>query len=149
MRITTDGYIDLRDTRRVRTPGAFEDRVEPTPETEALSFLLSHSFPGHRKVVRPMTVSDRKKIQMALWADTVSERMALVDRVWRSMTEPVQPPADPSSPQLVQVVTYGDAWSYPIYLDGTVTRVIPHGGVPMAELERADVLDLQQLKKSA
>ena len=27
------------------------------------------------------------------------------------------------------MVRYGSAWAYPIYLDGSVTRVLPHGGV--------------------
>ena len=31
--------------------------------------------------------------------------------------------------ELIQVVRYGSAWAYPIYLDGSVTRVLPHGGV--------------------
>src|SRR5210317_817066 len=48
MRVAADGYIDIRDGRRVRTPGIHtEVSVDPMPEAEALSFLLSHSFPGH------------------------------------------------------------------------------------------------------
>jgi hypothetical protein len=27
------------------------------------------------------------------------------------------------------VVQYGTSWAYPLYLDGAVTRVLPHGGV--------------------
>jgi hypothetical protein len=27
------------------------------------------------------------------------------------------------------VICYGTSWAYPLYLDGSVTRVLPHGGV--------------------
>ncbi len=143
MRRGTDGYIDLRDPRRVVTPGAFDPEVEPTPEAEAVAFLLSHAFPGHRKIVRPLTRSHRSRIRRATWAETVGERMALVDRVWRQITEPVLPPADPSVPQRVQVVVYGErAWL--LHLDGAVTRAIPSEGVPADELDLpAPTLDLK------
>lgn len=134
MRVATDGFIDVRDGRRVRTPGFFEDPVEPMPEGEALSFLLSHSFPGHRRIVRSMTPGERRQIRLAAWADSVAERMALVDRVWRAITEPVLPPAGLLTPQLIQVVQFG-SWTWPLYLDGTATRAMPHGGVPVGELE--------------
>ena len=136
MRVATDGYIDIRDGRRVRTPGLSTESVEPMPEAEALSFLLSHSFPGHRRVVRGLNVGERRSMQLAAWADSVSEKMALLDRVWRAITEPMLPPPDHREPQLVQVVQFG-AWSYPIHLDGASTRVIPHGGVPVGEVERS------------
>ena len=71
MRISADGFMDLRDTRRVKTPGAQDTGVEPMPEGEALSFLLSHSFPGHRRIVRPLSLTDRKSIRLAVWADSV------------------------------------------------------------------------------
>ncbi len=77
-----------------------------------------------------MTVSDRKQIQLAMWADSVSERMGLVDRIWRRITEPITLGKVFTRPKLVQVVHYGTAWAYPLYLDGSVTRVLPHGGVP-------------------
>lgn len=77
-----------------------------------------------------MTVSDRKQIQLAMWADSVSERMGLVDRIWRRITDPIEPGKTSDRPQLVQVVRYGTSWAYPLYLDGSVTRVLPHGGVP-------------------
>lgn len=134
-RLSSDGFLDLRDQRRVRTPGQHDSGVPPISEANALSFLLSHSFPGHRRIVRRLSTSDRKKIRVAMWADSVSERMTLVDRVWRSMTEPVLPPPDPSEPHLVQIVSYGDSWAYPVHLDGEVTRVIPHGGLAVTELE--------------
>ena len=133
MRIATDGYIDCRDGRRVRTPGLHADSVGPMPEAEALAFLLSHSFPGHRRVVRPLSLDQRCRIRLAAWADSVSERMALVDRIWRAITEPVLPPATPGEPELVQVVQLG-AWAYPVYLDGSVTRILPPGGIPVGEL---------------
>lgn len=145
MRFSADGYLDLRDPRRVRTPGAFDDSVKPLPEAAALDFLLSHAFPGHRRVVRPLSVGDRKKIRVAMWADSVSERMALVDRVWRAMTEPVLPPSDPEEPQLVQVVTYDGEKVYPIYLDGTVTRVIPEDGLSVRDWDGIEVLNLGEL----
>ena len=134
MRVAADGYIDLRDPRRVRTPGLYreDESVEPVPEAEALSFLLSHSFPGHRRIIRQMNVEERKRIRLALWADSVSARMALVDRIWRSITEPVSPPSDPGKPQLVQVVQF-EGWLYPVYLDGSTTRVLPRGGKSLAE----------------
>lgn len=114
------------------------------PEAEALSFLLSHSFPGHRQIVRPMNTDERRRVQLAAWADSVSEKMELVDRVWRAITEPVLPPVDPRKPQFLQVVQLGH-WAFPLYLDGAATRVLPQGGVPVGELEgqrRTQVLNL-------
>ena len=35
MRVATDGYIDLRDPRRVKTPGYHDHGVDPVPEAEA------------------------------------------------------------------------------------------------------------------
>jgi hypothetical protein len=136
--------MDLRDQRRVRTPGVHDDTIVPAPEADAIAFLLSHSFPGHRRIVRPLRTTDRKKIRMAMWADSVNERMDYVDRVWRSITQPVLPPVDASQPTLLQVVTCG-AWAFPIHLDGQVTRVLPAGGVPLAEMEPAPAaaLDLR------
>ena len=134
MRLRTDGYLDLRDPRRVKTPGLYERDVEPTPEGEAVRFLLSHSFPGHRKIVRPLTEAHRSRIRMAIWAASVAERMSLVDRVWRQITEPVMPPSDPDTPQLLQVVAWGDR-AFPIYLDGGTTRVIPEGGMPVGAMD--------------
>ncbi len=108
MRIAADGYIDCRDGRRVRTPGPSSgSEVEPLPEREAIAFLLSHSFPGHRRIVRGLTEGERRQIRLAQWADSVSERMSLVDRVWRSITEPVAPPPKRGEPHLVQIVQYG------------------------------------------
>ena len=143
MRVAADGYIDLSDGRRVRTPGVHDHSVDPVPEAEALSFLLSHSFPGHRRVVRSLTLAERKRIRLAIWADSVSERMTLVDRVWRAITEPVGLPADPNEPELLQVVQY-EHWAYPIYLDGAVTRVIPHGGLSVAEVPEEQILRLDE-----
>jgi hypothetical protein len=133
MRVAADGYIDLRDGRRVRTPGFHDHGVDPLPEAEALSFLLSHSFRGHRRIVRSLTLEERKRMRMATWADSVSERMTLMHRVWRAITEPVKPPRNPNKPQLIQVVQF-EHWAYPIYLDGDSTRVIPLGGVSLADV---------------
>ncbi len=141
MRIAADGYIDLSDGRRVRTPGFHDHTVEPAPEAEALSFLLSHSFRGHRRVVRSLTTNERQRIQLAIWADSVSERMSLVDRVWRAITEPVDAPLNPDEPQLLQVLQF-EHWAYPIYLDGPATRVIPLGGVSIAEVPEELILRL-------
>ncbi len=152
MRICTDGFIDVRDARRVRTPGYFEDRMDPMPEAEAVSFLLSHSFPGHRRIVRPMTAQERWKLRRACWADSINERMYLVDQVWRSLTRPVPPPRSSSEPELVQVVRVDGNWAYPIYLDGDETRVLPTGGVPLAEMTEhlgAPILDLGGQQASA
>jgi hypothetical protein len=146
LRISADGFMDLSDHRRVKTPGGTADGgIEPMPESEALSFLLSHAFPGHRRVIRAMTLTDRKNLRLALWSDSVSVRMAYVDRVWRNVTEPVMPPLDPGKPELIQVINYGGVWAYPIYLDGEVTRVIPLGGLPAPEIEgrRVDYSDLE------
>lgn len=130
MRVAADGYIDLSDGRRVKTPGIHDHDVEPVSEGEGLSFLLSHAFPGHRRVIRSLNLDELKRLRLAMWADSVSERMTLVDRVWRAITEPVSPPPNPDQPYLLQVIQFED-WAYPLYLDGTVTRVIPHGGVPL------------------
>jgi len=148
MRIAADGYIDLSDGRRVRTPGFHDHGLEPVPEEEAIAFLLSHSFRGHRRVVRPLSLQERKRIRLALWADSVQERMTLVDRVWRSITERVAPEAGNSDPQLVQVIRYG-SWAYPLYLDGEVTRVIPLGGMPLAEVPSELVFELDLERKTA
>ncbi len=145
LRISADGYLDLSDRRRVKTPGVDTADLDPVGEREALTFLLSHAFPGHRRIVRPLSVQHRRRLRLAMWADSVNERMALVDRVWRDVTEPVPPPAN-GKPELVQVVHYGDVWAYPLYLHGTQTRVIPEGGVPAGELpakKRATALDLK------
>lgn len=142
MRIHADGYIDLRDPRRVRTPGLVHKEVEPSPEDEAVFFLLSHAFPGHRKIVRPLNTNHRRRIRLARWADSVQERMNLVDRVWRDITEPVLPPSDPETPELVQVLLYGKR-EFPLYLDGGVTRVIPKGGVAQGSVETTPSLDLK------
>ena len=141
MRVAADGYIDLSDGRRVRTPGYHDHQVEPVPEGEALSYLLSHSFPGHRRVVRALRLEERKRIRLAMWADSVSERMTLVDRVWRAITQPAPPPNDPDEPELIQIIQF-EHWAYPIYLDGTRTRVIPRGGVSLAEIPPEMILRL-------
>lgn len=152
MRISTDGFIDVRDHRRVRTPGFFETNTDPMPEAEAVAFLLSHSFRGHRKIVRPMTSRERGKLRLASWAGSINERMALLDKVWRGITREVPPPMDPAGPELVQIVRVDGDWAYPIYLDGEETRVVPTGGVPISELKRqlgAPLLDLGGQKASA
>ena len=141
MRVAADGYIDLSDGRRVRTPGYHDHAVEPVPEAEALSFLLSHSFRGHRRVVRSLTIAERKRIRLAMWADAVSARMTLIDRVWRAITLPVHPPKNANEPELIQVIQY-EHWAYPLYLDGAYTRVIPLGGVSLAEVPPELVLRL-------
>lgn len=148
MRIAADGYIDLQDSRRVRTPGYHDHAVEPVPEAEALAFLLSHSFRGHRRVIRPMSLDERKRIRLALWADSVSERMTLVDRVWRSITEPVTPPTNQNEPQLIQVIRYAN-WAYPLYIDGDVTRVIPLSGTPLADLPKQPAFEFDLERKTA
>lgn len=146
MRISADGFMDLSDSRRVRTPGASDAGVEAMPEGEALSFLLSHSFPGHRRIVRPLSESDRTNIRLAVWANSVQVRMAYVDRVWRNITQPVLPPQDASRPELIQVINYGGVWAYPLYLDGEVTRVIPLGGLPMPEVDARRHVDYAELQ---
>lgn len=136
MKISTDGFIDIRDHRKIRTPGFYEGETDPMPEAEALAFLLSHSYPGHRRIVRPLTPRERRKLKRASWADSVNDRMNLLDQVWRSVTTPVSPPQDSETPKLIQVVRVDGEWAYPIHLDGSETRVLPTGGIPMAELKR-------------
>ena len=151
MRISTDGFTDIRTTVKVRTPGLHNVRIDPMPEAEAVAFLLSHSFPGHRRIVRPLTPRERIKLKRASWADSVSERMCLVDRVWRDITSPVPSPLDPEEPELVQIVSVEGGWAYPIYLAGVETRVMPTGGVPLAELRKklgAPLMDLSGQKAS-
>ena len=141
MRVAADGYIDLSDGRRVKTPGYHDHGVDPAPEAEALSYLLSHTFPGHRRITRPLRLEERKRVRLAMWAKSVSERMTLVDRVWRAITVPVSPPRNPDKPELIQVVQF-ESWAYPIYLDGPYTRVIPRGGVSLADVPPEMVLTL-------
>jgi hypothetical protein len=152
MRISADGFIDLRDKTRVRTPGYHEVNADPMPETEAVAFLLSHSFPGHRKIVRSLTSRERARLRMASWADSINERMSLLDKVWRAITRPVPSPMDPTTPELAQIVRVDGDWAYPIYLDGDETRVLPTGGMPLSELKKklgAPLLDLSSQKASA
>lgn len=141
MKIHADGYIDLRSTRKVNTPGADVD-VQPTPEDEAVAYLLSHAFPGHRKVVRTLSEGHRRRIRLARWADSVTDRMDLLDRVWRAITQPVLPPESPDTPELIQVLRWG-AREYPLYLDGGVTRVIPPEGMPAGTARTVESLDLR------
>ena len=152
MRISADGFIDLRERPKIRTPGNHEVRAEPMPDTEALAYLLSHSFPGHRQIVRPLTARERASLRIASWADSVSERMSLLDKVWRGVTKPVPSPEDPSTPKLIQVVRVDGDWAFPVYLDGSDTRVLPTGGMPISELNKklgAPLLDLSSQKASA
>ena len=140
MRIAPVGYIDLSDARHVRTPGLHTDTVEPVPEEEALAFLLSHSFSGHRRIARPLSVEERRRIRLAIWADSVSERMVLIDRVWRAITVPVSPPKDPSEPELVQIVVCRER-SYPLFLEGSRTRAIPDRVEAASASARAMIMD--------
>ena len=140
-RIASDGVIDLRDPRRVRTPGVWDNRAEPLAEDRAIAFLLSHSFRGHRKVVRSLTESHRRRIRMATWADSIEARMSLLDAVWRSITEPVLPPSG-DEPELIQVLQYGDR-EYPLFIQGAVTRVIPTGGLATKSRATVPSLDLK------
>lgn len=151
MKISTDGFIDLRTTTKVRTPGYYELKVDPMPDGEAMAFLLSHSFPGHRRIVRPLRPRERRKLRRASWAHSVNDRMNLVDRVWRDITAPVPPPSDPEVPELIQIVCMEGEWAYPIYLAGAETRVIPTGGAPFAELKKklgTPMLDLRGQRAS-
>lgn len=148
MRVAADGYIDISDRRRVRTPGYYDHGVEPVPEEEAIASLLSHSFRGNRRIVRSLSVQERKRIRLALWADSVQERMTLVDRVWRAITEQVAPVGGMGEPELIQVVQHGD-WAYPLYLDGDATRCIPLGGMPLAEVPTEAVFNVEQELKTA
>lgn len=152
MRISTDGFIDVRRFPKIRTPGNYEVKMDPMPEAEAVAFLLSHSFPGHRRIVRPLSPRECRKLKRASWATSINERMTLVDQVWRGITTPVSPPRNPGEPELVQVVRVDRAWAYPIYLDGNETRVLPTGGMPISELKKklgAPFLDLGGEKASA
>jgi len=148
MRVAADGYLDISDGRRVKTPGFHDHRLEPVPEEEAIAFLLSHSFRGHRRMIRPLSLQERKRIRLALWADSVSERMTLVDRVWRSITEAVPAPVNCDEPKLIQVVRYG-SWAYPLYADGDSTRVIPLSGMPLAEVTEEPSVEFDMERKTA
>ena len=151
MRISTDGFIDIRTHTKVRTPGRYDVKLEPMPEPEAMAFLLSHSFPGHRRIVRPLTPRERIALKRASWADSVNERMSIVDRVGRDITGPVPYPSDPEVPELIQIVSVEGEWAYPIYLAGVETRVIPTGGSPLSELKRklgAPLMDLSDQRAS-
>lgn len=145
MRISADGFIDIRDHRKIRTPGFYDVETDPMPEAEALAFLLSHSFPGHRRIARDLTLKERRKLKRASWADSVNDRMDLLDQVWRSLTVPMPPPQDPETPKLIQIVRVDGEWAYPIHLDGSETRVLPIGGIPMAEVKRKLVTPLLDL----
>lgn len=136
MRFASDGFLDTRDDNRVRMPGRYDEKLEPLPEKEALSFLLSHSFRGPRQIVRSLSEQHRGTLQRAMWAETVNKRMGLVDRVWRAITEPTSGLESSDEPQLLQIVMYGEEWAYPLYLKDETVQVIPEGGVPVGELKR-------------
>ncbi|NNF27079.1 MAG: hypothetical protein HKN73_07665, partial [Gemmatimonadetes bacterium] len=74
-------------------------------------------------------------LQHALWADRLSDRMDQVDRVWRAITEPVNPPSNLSRPALIQVVEYAEAWAYPIHLTESGTQILPEGGDPVGQVK--------------
>lgn len=141
MKISADGFIDVREHTRIRTPGMHSETVGPLPQGEALAFLLSHSFPGHRRMVRGLTHGERKRVRLARWAGSVQERMALVDRIWRAVSEPVLPPRG-EEPEFLQVVECG-GWAFPLYLDGPCTRVIPEGGLPAGEITPDRILRVE------
>lgn len=134
MRVCADGYIDLRDRRRVRTPGYFEEATDPMPPGEALAFLLSHTFPGQRQMVRGPGRRECILLRKASWASSVNERMSLVDQVWRSLTRPVSHPPRRGERRILQVVAW-EGWAYPLALEGEFTQVTPTGGLPLAEAE--------------
>ncbi|MBI4520639.1 MAG: hypothetical protein HY701_07360 [Gemmatimonadetes bacterium] len=133
MRICSDGFMVLNEYGKMRTPGPYDCDVEPMPEEEAVSFLLSHSFPGRRRIVRPLTIADRRAIKLASWASSVSERMALLDPVWRGITVPVDVHENGHA-VLIQVAQYREQWAYPLYIDRGTTCVHPAGGVAVAKL---------------
>lgn len=133
MKICADGYMQIAQPKPVRTPGDYDSGLDPVPPEEAVSFLLSHTFPGHRKIVRGPRPSECRLLHRALWAESVNERMDLVDRVWRAMTEPAVSPRNGKA-ELVQVIRCANGWAYPVYLEGASTRVIPEGGLPVPEL---------------
>lgn len=145
MRFASDGFLDTRDDTFVRTPGLHDETLEPLPEPEALSFLLSHAFSGARTIVRNLTVQNRCTLRRAMWADSVNQRMNLVDRVWREISEPAKGLPASDEPQLLQIVLYGDEWAYPLYVDRGTVRVLPSGGIAVGELKRkrAPRIDLQ------
>lgn len=146
MRFATDGFLDCRDSGIVRMPGAFDEELDALPERRALSFLLSHSFPGPRTIDRALSEANRRTLRRAQLADSVSHRMSLVDRVWREITEPAYGIKPSREPQLLQMVLYGDLWAYPLYLVGDRMEVAPEGGLPVGKIKRrkkAPRIDLQ------
>lgn len=150
MRICSDGFILLDEPRRLRTPGPYDSMVDPMPEDEAVSFLLSHAFPGCRRIVRPLTPHERRLIRLAAWASSVNERMALLDPVWRAITAPVEVSKRSRGPVLLQVAEYRGRWAYPLYAENGTTRVRPEGGVPVAELNgegRAERVELSTTRR--
>ena len=147
MRIAADGYIDLGDFNRVRTPGLHKEHFDPMPIGEGLAFLFSHTFQGHRCMVRPPSETELSYLKHAVWADSIGERMDLVDRVWRAVTAPITPPHGMQDLWLAQVVRFRDRWVYPIHLNQAMTVVSPPGGDPVSEYRihrRCTVLDIEQ-----
>ena len=149
MQIKTDGYIDLRDGRKVRTPGIHESVLEPVPEAEALAFLLSHTFPGQRKMNRPLNTRDRRQLRLALWEDSVESRMSLADRVWRSVSEAVEVISQ-GKPRLLQIIQHGKSL-FLLYVDEAQTRISPAVELDASELAspEAEVFDAQSTGERA
>ena len=149
MRICTDGFMDLRDQRRVRMPGDHKINVEPMPNRQALEFLLSHTFPGHRKVVRPLSDAHLVRLRLAIWSDSVNERMGMVDRVWRDITEPVMAPVNAPEHHLIQILRIGTNWEFQIYLSGDTTQAIPPGGEASWRIEHPEGVEVLQMDPAA
>jgi len=131
MRFASDGFLDLGNEKRVKTPGKHEERLDPLPEDEALAYLLSHAFPGARRVVRAPDASERTALRRAMSFGSVNARMNVVDRVWRAITRPVSVEADENGePVLIQIVLYGGSRVFPLYLVRGTTRVLKNGDAP-------------------
>lgn len=139
MRFANDGFLDAGHGGRVRTPGWHEERLDPLPEGEALAYLLSHAFPGARRIVRAPDASERTALRRALWSGSVNERMGVVDRVWRAVTRPVPVEVgENGEPVLIQVVLYGDSRVFPLYFARGTTCVLRHDDRTPSADERDD-----------
>ncbi len=115
-------------------------------------FSSPTATPGTGASSGPSSQRERMRLKRASWADSVSERMGLLDQVWRGITIPVPPPRAYGEAELVQIVRVEGEWAYPIYLTGEETRVLPTGGIPISELKRklgGPLLDLGGQKASA
>ena len=89
------------------------------------------------------------RLRLALWSDSVNERMGMVDRVWRDITEPVMAPVNAPEHHLIQILRVGTNWEFQIYLSGDTTQAIPPGGEASWRIQHPEGVEVLQMDTAA